>query len=149
MNNKFLYFAFGHNTNDEDFLRRCPNAKKIGQAIVPNFEVVIRNHADLIQKDGEKAYGVLWAINKGDENNLDYDEKFGENYTHDIVEVLFHGKLYKSMTYVMIPNADQMTPPDKDYIDTIVKGYKKNHVPLKQIYRALKSRINKLKLEIA
>ena len=147
MNGPFLYFAYGHNTNDEDFLRRCPTVKKMGKAVAPNFEMVMRNHADLVQKDGEKAYGVLWAIKSGDEKKLDYDEAFGKNYTHDIIEVMFHGRLYKSLTYVMIPNAQAAMPIDRKYLNVVHQGYKENNIPIEQLHRAVKSLVYKLKLD--
>jgi gamma-glutamylcyclotransferase (GGCT)/AIG2-like uncharacterized protein YtfP len=147
MKNLILYFAFGHNTNIQEMKHRAHSAKYLGRAVAPNFEMIMRNHADLIEKEGSKAYGVLWSIDARDLNSLDYDEAYRVNYTHSIIFVVFKGKLYKALTYVMIPNPKETNPVDEKYIRIIQKGYRENQIPVSQLQKALRTRITKIKHE--
>ena len=71
MADRILYFAYGHNTNIPELKKRVPQAKRIGRAIAPNQQLHINHYTNIVAADGEKVYGVLWAINDEGLKRLD------------------------------------------------------------------------------
>ena len=145
MVDRILYFAYGHNTDLSEMKKRARTAKRIGRAVAPNYQLVMRNHTDIMAKDGQKVYGVLWAIKPDDLNALNKIEGYNFHYSHSYVEILYHGNLYKAVTFVMIPSEDEGNMPEKKYIDYVYKGYKQNQIPLDQLSSAIRSRMQRVR----
>ena len=145
MADRILYFAFGLNSDIPEMKSRAPTSKRIGRAIAPNYQLVMRNHTDIMAKDGQKVYGVLWAINPSDIGALNEIEGYNFHYAHAFIEILFKGNLYKAMTFVMIPSQDEGEMPSKKYIDYVYAGYKQNKIPLDQLSSAVRSRMQRVR----
>ena len=126
------YFAYGHNTNVEEFARRIPPAKRVGKACLPNYCLVMREYADVVPQKNEKVWGVLWDVPAEWVSELDEVEK---DYTQKNVFVHWNNRRVKAMVYVM----DDLLggPPSPQYVIYLVKGYKENKIPLSQLIRAL------------
>jgi len=126
------YFAYGHNTNVEEFARRIPPAILVGKACLPNYCLVMREFADVVPKKNEKVWGVLWDIPAGWVSELDELEA---DYAQKNVFVNWNGGRVKAMIYVM----DDVNegPPSSQYVGYLIKGYKENKLPLGQLKRAL------------
>ena len=145
MVDRILYFAYGHNTHITEMKKRARTAKRIGRAVAPNYQLVMRNHTDIMAKDGAKTYGVLWAIEPSDIDTLNKIEGYNLHYAHAYIEILFHGKLYKAVTFVMIPSDDEGKMPSKQYINYVYSGYKQNQIPLDQLSSAVRSRMQRVR----
>jgi Gamma-glutamyl cyclotransferase, AIG2-like len=140
MADRILYFAYGHNTNIPELKKRVPDAKRIGRAIAPNYQLVMRHYTDIMAKDGGKTYGVLWAMSTEGVQELNYFEGDNRDYSHAYIEVLYKGKLYKALTFVMIPRKDKGREPSEKYIKHVYDGYKMNQIPIDQLSSAVRSR---------
>jgi hypothetical protein len=151
MADRILYFAYGHNTNITELKHRVPDAKLIGRAIAPNYQLIMRHYTDIMAKDGVKTYGVLWAVNSEGVRELNYYEGDNRDYSHAYIEVFYKGKLYKALTFVMIPSDDKGKEPSEKYIKHVYDGYKMNNIPIDQLSSAIRSRtarINRDKRDI-
>ena len=74
MEYKRLYLAYGSNINLEQMAYRCPTAKVIGAAMLPNQELNFRRVATIDPKEGAEVPVLVWEIGQQDEINLDYYE---------------------------------------------------------------------------
>jgi hypothetical protein len=142
MVDRILYFSYGHNTNIPELKHRVPDAKRIGRAIAPNQQLQINHYTNIVPADGEKTYGVLWAMSNEGLKTLDYYEGDGKDYHHTIIEVLYKGKLYKALTYIMILNSDDRRQPSQKYLKHVYDGYKMNQIPADQLTAALRKNTN-------
>jgi|SRR5579862_5755020 len=71
------YFAYGSNMIVAAMRERCPGARFLGVARLPNhrFRIVRSGYASLVWEQGAVAYGVLWSVAPRDERALDtYEE---------------------------------------------------------------------------
>jgi hypothetical protein len=144
MAERILYFAYGHNTNIPELKKRVPDAKRIGRAVAPNYQLVMRHYTDIMAKDGGKTYGVLWAISPEGLRELNYYEDDNRDYSHAYIEVLYRGKLYKAVTFVMLPTKDKGRQPSEKYIKHVYDGYKMNRIPIDQLSSAVRSRTSRI-----
>jgi gamma-glutamylcyclotransferase (GGCT)/AIG2-like uncharacterized protein YtfP len=126
------YFAYGHNTNVEEFARRIPPAILVGKACLPNYRLVMREFADVVPKKNEKVWGVLWDVPAGWVSELDELEA---DYAEKKVFVHWNGGRVKAMIYVM--DNFHEGPPTAEYVNYLIEGYIENKLPLGQLKRAL------------
>ena len=134
---KVHYFAYGHNTNSEEFKSRCPSAEEIGTGVLKNFELIFKHFSDIKPSNSGKVVGVLWEITHSDLKNLDKDEGYHSHYNRIAVLVECNGKSVAATTYIMDPEYNEHTPPEKDYIKKVVTGYKEHDIPIAQIKQGL------------
>ena len=66
-----LYLAYGSNLSVEQMERRCPDAKPIGKAILPDWKLLFKIHATIEPCKGSKVPVLVWKISDRDEQNLD------------------------------------------------------------------------------
>jgi len=142
MVDRILYFAYGHNTNIPELKNRVPDAKRIGRAVAPNQQLQLNHYTNIVAADGEKTYGVLWAMSDEGLKKLDYYEGDGKDYHHAVIEVLYKGKLYKALTYVMILSRGDRKQPSQKYLKHVYDGYKMNQIPPSQLTAALRKNTN-------
>jgi gamma-glutamylcyclotransferase (GGCT)/AIG2-like uncharacterized protein YtfP len=126
------YFAYGCNTNEEEFNRRIPPAFLVGKACLPNHALVMREFADVVPKRSEKVWGVLWDVPAGWICELNEIE---ELYHQKTVFVNWNGARVKAMVYVM--TSPEKGTPSKEYVQYLIEGYTKHNIPLSQLKKAL------------
>ena len=131
-----LYFSYGMNTNLDQMASRCPTAKSLGMAALPNYRFEFKRHATVESDPGKTAYGVLWDITKRDEKSLDMLEGYPIYYNKRMVTVLHEGKQLTAMTYLMYPD-ERLHMPANSYYQMLEEGYQEHGVPVSQIERAL------------
>lgn len=73
--------------------------------------------------DGASVPVGIWSISPSDEDALDWYEGFPRLYVKQIFTLQVRGKKVKGMAYVMTPG-HAITPPAKQYLNTIMEGYK-------------------------
>jgi hypothetical protein len=97
---------------------RCPAARLIGVALLPERRFVINRlgFATLIAAPAERAYGLVWTLNRDDELSLDRYEAVAEGeYRKDTVILDAYGE---ALIYI----ATDATPgmPLRGYLETIL-----------------------------
>jgi hypothetical protein len=126
-----IYLAFGSNMSKSQMRHRCPDAKPIGLAMLPDWRLVFRGVADIIPAKGYQVPVGLWMITRNCEKRLDVYEGFPNLYRKQYFEK--DDTAY--MAYVM--NREGFSPPPEPYYDGIADGYKDFGAPLKFLEEAL------------
>lgn len=131
-----LYFAYGMNTNKWEMSFRCPKAKSLGPAVLPDHEFRFSIHADVLDMPGMQVEGVLWDITDDCLIALDLLEGYPTYYDRKIVKIMHQGQLVDAMTYYMtgeLPDCE----PGSGYVTMLIEGYTEHGVDIKQIYDAI------------
>lgn len=84
------YFAYGANIVAAEMARRCPAAREIGTAVLPDWRFVIgrRGYATMIPESGARVVGVIWSITPACERSLDAFEEIDAGLYHrDVIDV--------------------------------------------------------------
>ena len=120
-----LYIAYGSNLSVEQMAFRCPEAKIVGKAILKDWKLVFRTHADIEPCEGSTVPVLVWEINALDERNLDRYEGYPFYYIKKNLEITFTDTDEKvsAMVYVMTKGRKASVPPAKHYYDIIAEGY--------------------------
>jgi len=117
-----LYFAYGMNTNKEEMAYRCPDARALGKAILPDYRLEFKSFATIVPSPKETVEGVLWTITDTDEAALDVLEGYPEFYDKKSVSVEHNNQSYIAMTYIMGPR-EQGHAPSSGYYSMVSEGY--------------------------
>ena len=125
-----LYFAYGSNMERVQLKRRCPKAKFVSAAVLPDHELVFSGHsrmwagamADIRNTIGKKMEGVLWEISEAEREALDEYEGYPDLYVRKEVQVrTTAGKVVPAFAYVMA-NPGREASPSKPYKRLLVSG---------------------------
>lgn len=135
-----LYFAYGSNLSWEQMQKRCPSAKYLSNAVLPDHELLFTREskkrkcgvADAVYKKGKEVWGVVYEINEHELLELDSAEGFHgkgkkNSYERETTEVICANENGENKTNVEIYFAvRQENPPlpSQKYKDVIVNGAK-------------------------
>jgi len=131
-----LYFAYGANTNINNMNGRCPNAKLVGNIILPDYELVFKGVADIEQRNGTEVQGVLWDITDDCERSLDIYEGFPTLYRKESFAVKIIDRIEDVMFYKM--NRSEYSLPNVHYFNTIQNGYIQNDLDTTPLFECLR-----------
>jgi gamma-glutamylcyclotransferase (GGCT)/AIG2-like uncharacterized protein YtfP len=129
------YAAYGMNTNIHSMSGRCPGARCLGPAVLPDHRFRFALHADVVPDPGNQVHVVLWEITRSDLASLDRLEGWPRYYDRDWVLVLWQGQTIQALTYYMQPGCPD-SAPDRFYWDMLAEGYAENGIPTDQLYQA-------------
>lgn len=130
------YFAYGMNTNLAQMAMRCPQARSLGAAYLPNHQFRFARHADILFTPGFVTHGVLWEITEDCVQSLDVLEGYPNYYDRKTVTVIHQLQQVEAMTYYMVGNLPDEVPSD-GYVAMLRDGYFENRVPDRQINETL------------
>ena len=121
------YIAYGSNLNVGQMLRRCPDAVKIGTAVIEDYQLLFRSNSRAgvatIEPCGGGSVPVgVWAVSDSDEASLDHYEGWPWLYEKRVFPVTVRGKKVRALIYIMTPG-HRFAPPSTFYLDTIIEGY--------------------------
>ena len=133
---KRWYFAYGMNTNLAQMAMRCPQARSLGAAYLPNHEFRFALHADILSTPGFVTHGVLWEITDDCVRSLDALEGYPDYYQRKTVTVIHQLQQVEAMTYYMTGTIPDSIPTP-GYVAMLQEGYFEHRVPNKQIDQAL------------
>ena len=79
-----LYFAYGSNMNWLQMQDRCPSARFLCRAVLPDYKLAFTRKsikrgcgvADVVPAPGQTAWGVVYEISNLDVENLDRSEGY-------------------------------------------------------------------------
>ena len=130
---KRYYIAYGSNLNVYQMKFRCPNAKIIGTAVVPNYELLFKgsktgSYLTIEPKDGSNVPVAVWETTAEDELALDRYEGYPTfYYKKELVlpiKGIKTGKVRNRKVYVYIMHEDRpIGIPTKSYVKTCIEGY--------------------------
>ncbi len=138
------YFAYGSNLNTADLLGRCPGAKALTPARLPEWRLTFRGVADIEPAPGRAVEGALWRLEDEHVRALDRYEGAPSLYAQELIEVETESGPLTAMTYVMT-SGDYLGLPSAWYFDRIARGYRDWGLPL----AALRLALDETKLELA
>ncbi|HEY4520060.1 MAG TPA: gamma-glutamylcyclotransferase family protein [Candidatus Paceibacterota bacterium] len=120
------YFAYGSNMSEEQMAEpeRAPDAKKIGVAVLSNYEFFInaRGVASISEKPSKFVQGIVYEISETDEKKLDKREGVPKYYTKQDILAL------DAFTYVATDNTNNPRSPQKqkEYLEKIIEVAENN-----------------------
>jgi gamma-glutamylcyclotransferase (GGCT)/AIG2-like uncharacterized protein YtfP len=135
-----LYFAYGSNLHWPQMQDRCPSARFICRAKLPEHKLQYTRYsstrkggvADIVVDPTHDVWGVVYEINASDLANLDSHEGFRTGkprdqnaYVREERQVYREGTAEDQLTvwlYVAIPQKGGPFPPHPDYKRLIVDG---------------------------
>ena len=117
------YFAYGSNMEVDAMRERCPSARSLTAAILPNWEFRIneRGFATVVRHPGKTVHGALWHLDSAAEAALDHYEALEEGlYRKEIHSVLVDGHPRDAMVYL----ATHSRPgrPHPGYLEGIIEA---------------------------
>ncbi len=127
------YFAYASNLNRKQLKERCPDARPLFTATLPNFKLVFTGwsrqwrggYANLRASRGDKVRGALYEVSDLCLRRLD---KFEAGYTHLNVTVFDEdNEPHEAVTYINAAQRDDSLP-SKEYAAVIRQGYKDWHI---------------------
>jgi gamma-glutamylcyclotransferase (GGCT)/AIG2-like uncharacterized protein YtfP len=130
-----LYFSYGSFLDYETLKKHCPNAKYVGKAILPNWEIQF-NFFSRTYKGGvtgvepavaKLARGVLYELSNEELLHLDSIEGVSDGiyYRQTIYVVEESGKAVKAATY-RTTNPKGPFKPTKRYVGLMISGAKEH-----------------------
>ena len=122
------YIAYGSNMSVEQMAYRCPHAKIVGTAVLKDWRLVFRFHADIEPCKGAEVPVLVWKISKSDEKQLDKYEGFPKYYVKKY--------LPEGMVYV-IADGYEYASPSESYLNVLIESYKRFGFDLKILENAL------------
>ena len=131
--NKRYYIAYGSNLNVYQMKFRCPNARIIGTAVVPNYELLFKgsktgSYLTIEPKEDSSVPVAVWETTAEDELALDRYEGYPTfYYKKELVlpiKGIKTGKVRNHKVYVYIMHEDRpIGIPTKSYVRTCIEGY--------------------------
>ncbi len=139
-----LYFAYGSNMNWQQMKERCPSARFVGIAALPDHKLAFTRKsinrgcgvADAVPGQGQKLWGVVYEITTLDIEKLDKSEGYLPGRKKNS---------YCRRECVVFPNGDDKQPlnvftyfgepqpnpplPNADYKNLILTGARHWHLP--------------------
>ena len=132
--NKRYYIAYGSNLNIYQMRFRCPTARIIGTAVIPNYELLFKgsktgSYLTIEAQEGAQVPVAVWEVSEEDEKRLDRYEGFPTFYYKKELELTFTGiktgKKRKRKCFVYIMHEDRpIGIPSRSYVETCIEGYR-------------------------
>lgn len=130
-----LYLAYGSNLSISQMAFRCPDAKLVGIATIPDYEMLFKgsltgSYATIEKKEGSYVPVAVWEISKKDEANLDRYEGYPSFYYKKDMRVRIYSQTGKfrqeatAMVYIM-DERRKLGIPTRYYWDVLKEGYRR------------------------
>lgn len=119
-----LYFGYGANTNHRQMAARCPGARFLGQALLPDHRLLFRGVADVTEAIGQHVQGALWDVTPEHLSALDRFEGYPTLYIRTNLRII-PTRLdvpHRAIIYRMQPGY-RPSLPSKSYLETLIEGY--------------------------
>jgi len=130
INAGFIVFAYGSNMNRRQMALRCPSARPLGVARLPEHRLMFAGHnarwgggvATVVPARRSSVLGVVWWLTKGDLDRLDTFE--GYPFVYDRAPIIVRAGQREIWCHTYVKNAaDRQTAPSEEYLRTIFDGY--------------------------
>lgn len=138
---KSLFFAYGANMNLAQIKKRCSYPVRVAAAYLPDYRIGFYGHSrewdgaleTAIESQGSKLWGVLFALNALDWDQIDswQDARFdgtGQYFHYPVHVCDMQGKSYEARLYKK-DVLDISCPPSQQYMARILDGARQNELP--------------------
>ena len=139
MKNKQLYIAYGSNINLEQMKYRCPHSKVVGTSEIKDYELEFRGVATIVPSKGLTVPVLIWELDERDLPTLNRYEGYPRLYRQEEMTFELDGKEVKGMAYLM--NSGVLSPPGRQYYNTILQGYRENGLDEKYLQTAFENSV--------
>ena len=130
---KRYYLAYGSNVNVPQMAHRCPDARVVGTAIIPDYELLFKgsktgSYLTIEPREGSMVPVVVWAVNEADEKALDRYEGYPSFYYKKDFKIQYSGlrsrrpRTVNAFAYIMHEERP-IGIPSKYYVETCLDGY--------------------------
>ena len=131
------YFAYGMNTNTHSMEIRTQDHVMVGTGTLPDYELVFKHHCDIVRAPGIDVLGVLWKTTQRGLTKLDQREGYPEYYDRQVMWINNHdGESIRAWVYYMNvtdPEANELEPPNEQYWNIVVAGYRQHGLSTHQL----------------
>lgn len=144
---KRYYIAYGSNLNIRQMRRRCPGAKIIGTAEIPDYELLFKgsltgSYLTIEPKAGASVPVAVWSVTTADEQALDRYEGYPDFYYKAEMKLpivgIQTGKVRVREAFVYIMHEErQLGLPNDSYVCTCLEGYRSFGFDAKILLRAV------------
>ncbi len=125
-----LNFAYGSNMSLEPMRQRCPGARVLGLATLPQhrFVIMANGYASVVPNPSREVHGILWRINPRDLAALDaYEDVAGGLYSREMLPVISNGRPMVALVYVGAERREGA--PRAGYMESVVQAARENGLP--------------------
>lgn len=134
MEKRRYYLAYGSNLNIRQMGARCPKARIIGTAEIPDYQLLFKGsrtgaYLTIEKKAGAAVPVAVWEVTADDEASLDMYEGFPNFYYKKEMTVtvkgIMSGKTRRRKAFVYIMHEERrLGLPSPTYVKTCAEGYK-------------------------
>ena len=135
MKNKQLYIAYGSNINLKQMAYRCQHSKVVGTSEIKDYELEFRGVATIAPKENATVPVLIWELDERDLPVLNRYEGWPRLYRQETMSFELNGREVEGMAYLM--NYGELSPPSKQYYNTILQGYRENGLDISYLRAAL------------
>jgi hypothetical protein len=144
-----FYFAYGGNTNSKVIMKNYFMTKKSTKGKLLNHKLVFRkvdsslkmeeSYCDVEEEIGSYVEGIIYTTTKEDILKFDKQEKAGQLYERELVDIEDeYGNNLSCYMYKMINRDFPYGHPSIRYYKMVLDGYTENLLPISQIVNAVK-----------
>ena len=146
---KRYYIAYGSNLNIRQMRMRCPGARIIGTAEIPDYELLFKgsqtgSYLTIEPKEGGRVPVAAWEVTESDELAHDRYEGYPDFYYKAEMKLPIKGirtdKIRVRNTFVYIMHEDrQLGLPSDYYVRTCLEGYRSFRFDAEFIFEAVEN----------
>lgn len=132
-----LYFGYASNMDEGQMAERCPGARLLDGAVLPDhgFVITSQGYANVVPSPGDAVLGLLWDITPEDQASLDYYEgvRPGLYRKVEVGVTTTGGKRVRAMIYLA---SDRTTGrPQPGYLGLVVAAARRHQFPEEYVRR--------------
>ena len=138
-----LYAAYGSNLNVEQMRYRCPEAKIIGTAAIPDYQLMFKGSKTgsylTIEKDeGSEVPVGIWRVTGRDIEALDFYEGYPSfYYKKSFILPCSDGRRHRVFAYIMHEDRPLGVPANW-YVNTCLRGYSDFNLDKRYLWDAVR-----------
>jgi len=140
-----LYFAYGSNLDEGQMLERCPGAKSMGHATLPNHALTFGGFshkwsgsvASVRRAPGECVEGVLYRLPTADLDRLDRAEGHPHAYVRETRFVVTKNARRLANVYLQPEETFEPWAPQLKYFKVLAREYVRRGFELERLVAAI------------
>ncbi len=140
-----LYFAYGSNLDEGQMLERCPGAKTMGHATLPNHALTFGGFshkwssavASVRRAAGERVEGVLYRLPADDLDRLDRAEGHPHAYLRETRFVVTRDARRLAHVYLQPEETFEAWTPQPKYFAVLAREYARRGFELERLVAAI------------